>query len=604
MSGQLFNDAFGDIFPSSQFPLISGLLMSTFYLAFKPSNTERNPPNAKVLKAKYDFIIVGAGSAGAVVANRLSETPDFQVLLLEAGGDETGITDTPGFAFKFIGTEKDWNYTIDSDSKYCLSAIDKECLYPRGKILGGSSTTNAMAYVRGNKRDYDQWASEGNYGWSFEEVLPYFKKSEDNRNLTFAKDKRHHSTKGELTVSDLRWRTPVSDIFVKAGQELGYYRGDINAENQTVFTNPQFTIRDGYRCSTNKAFLLPAGERKNLDIAKHSHVTKVLIDHVTNRVYGVRLFRYGEYHDVLARKEVILSAGVINTPQLLMLSGIGPKDHLKDLKIPLIKDLPVGFNLHDHFGYVMKIATDKPVTFTPERYNNLLTNMTYELFQKGPLSSFKNDGMAFVNSKFQDPQDDYPDIQLVLLSLNASSEGNNTNNQWQLNNELVEIFSIIIVLNRPLSRGRLFLRSNNPFEKPVLKMNYFGNENDVKRLADGGRIVLDLIKTKEFKRINAKHIYSPIPLCPKAMPPSDEYFECFMRYTTKIGYHACGTAKMGPKSDPNAIVDPELRVRGISNLRVVDASIMPKVVTGNTNAGVIMIGEKGSDLIKDTWIKY
>ncbi|KAL7630940.1 UNVERIFIED_CONTAM: hypothetical protein RMT77_018773 [Armadillidium vulgare] len=233
MSGQLFNDAFGDIFPSSQFPLIPGLLMSTFYLAFKPSNTERNPPNAKVLKAEYDFIIVGAGSAGAVVANRLSETPDFQVLLLEAGGDETGITDTPGFAFKFIGTEKDWNYTVDSDSKYCLSAIDKECLYPRGKVLGGSSTTNAMAYVRGNKRDYDQWASEGNYGWSFEEVLPYFKKSEDNRNLTYAKDKRHHSTKGELTVSDLRWRTPVSDIFVKAGQELGYFRGDINAENQT-----------------------------------------------------------------------------------------------------------------------------------------------------------------------------------------------------------------------------------------------------------------------------------------------------------------------------------------------------------------------------------
>ncbi|KAL7643300.1 UNVERIFIED_CONTAM: hypothetical protein RMT77_006592 [Armadillidium vulgare] len=604
MSGQLFNDAFGDIFPSSQFALIPGLLISTFYLAFKPSNTERNPPNAKVLKPEYDFIIVGAGSAGAVVANRLSETPDFQVLLLEAGGDETGITDTPAFAFNIFGTEKDWNYTIDSDSKFCLSEIDKKCLYPRGKILGGSSAVNLMAYVRGNKRDYDQWASAGNYGWSFEEVLPYFKKSEDNRNPTFAKNKRYHSTKGELTVSDERWTPPLCEIFVKAGQELGYNRGDINAENQTVFAIPQLTMRDGYRCSTNKAFLVPAGKRKNLDIAKYSHVTKVLIDPATNRAYGVRFFRYGEYHDVLARKEVILSAGAINTPQLLMLSGIGPKDHLKDLNIPLIKDLPVGFNLHDHFGFFLRFSTDKPVTFTPERYNNLLTNMTYELFQKGPLSSPTDDGTAFVNSKFQDPKDDYPDLQLVLLSFNSSSDGNITNKQWQLSNEHIETFSIIIVLNRPLSRGRLFLRSNNPFEKPVLKMNYFDNENDVKRLADGGRIVLDLIKTKVFKRINAKHIYSRIPWCPKALPPSDEYFECLMRYNTEIGYHACGTAKMGPKSDPKAIVDPELRVRGISNFRVVDASIMPKVLTGNINAPTIMIGEKGSDLIKATWIKY
>ncbi|KAL7643762.1 UNVERIFIED_CONTAM: hypothetical protein RMT77_005768 [Armadillidium vulgare] len=381
MSGQLFNDAFGDIFPSSQFPLIPGLLMSTFYLAFKPSNTERNPPNAKVLKAEYDFIIVGSGSAGAVVASRLSENSDFQVLLLEAGGDETGITDTPALFAKFMRTEQDWNYTTESSSKYCLGNMEGECPYARGRILGGSSSVNGMLYVRGNKRDYDEWADAGNYGWSFEEVLPYFKKSEDNRNTTFAKNKRYHSTKGELTVSDLRWKTPLADIFLRAGQELGYSTGDYNAENQTVFGNIQFTIRNGYRCSTNKAFLLPAGKRKNLDIAKHSHVTKVLIDSATNRAYGVRFFRYGEYHDIFARKEVILSAGTFNTPQILMLSGIGPIDHLKDFNIPLIKDLPVGFNLQDHVGFIMEFVTEKPLIL--DLHNSLLANMTYELFQKG-----------------------------------------------------------------------------------------------------------------------------------------------------------------------------------------------------------------------------
>ncbi|KAL7630271.1 UNVERIFIED_CONTAM: hypothetical protein RMT77_019585 [Armadillidium vulgare] len=266
-------------------------------------------------------------------------------------------------------------------------------------------------------------------------------------------------------------------------------------------------------------------------------------------------------------------------------------------QISLIKDLPVGFNLHDHYGFRINIATDKPITYTLQRYNNFITNRTYELYQRGPLSSPMNDGMGFVNSKFQDPKDDFPDLQLVLLSFDASASHENiTDEGW-------EAFSIIIVLNRPLSRGRLLLRSNDPFEKPVLRMNYFDDEDDVKRLADGARIILELMKTEAFKSINAKHIYSTIPSCPKALPPSFEYFECFMRYHTDIGYHACGTSKMGPNSDPYSVVDPELRVRGISNLRVVDASIMPKVVTGNVNAAVIMFGEKGSDLIKNTWIK-
>ncbi|KAL7643303.1 UNVERIFIED_CONTAM: hypothetical protein RMT77_006595 [Armadillidium vulgare] len=432
------------------------------------------------------------------------------------------------------------------------------------------------------------------------------------KNIIITKE-RYHSTKGELTVSDPRWRTPLSDIFIRAGQELGYFTGDYNAENQTGFSSTQFTIRDGFRCSTNRAFLLPVGKRKNIDIARNSHVTKVLIDPDTKRAYGVRFFRYGEYHDVLARKEVILSAGVFNTPKLLMLSGIGPEDHLHNSNVPLIKDLPVGFNLQDHIAVFMMFLTDKPVTYTLERYTNLLTNMTYELYQKGPFSSPGFESTAFLNSRFQDPEDSHPDIQLLLVPATIATGAGRRVNQSQSRDELSdseetslpianeESFAIHVALLRPQSRGRLLLRSNDPFAKPVLRMNYFNEENDVERLADGARFALNLMKTEAFKSINARYDFKPISLCPNALPSSDEYFECLIRYNTQAGIHATGTAKMGPSSDSSAVIDPELRVRGISNLRVIDASVMPNIVSGNTNAPTIMIGEKGSDLIKDTW---
>lgn len=302
------------------------------------------------LHRHYDFIVVGAGSAGAVIAARLSEIGNWSVLLLEAGGDETEISDVPALAGFLQLSEMDWKYQTKPHAHraYCQAMIGDRCNWPRGKVLGGSSVLNAMVYVRGNKRDYDEWEAQGNLGWSYKDVLPYFTKSEDNRNPYLVKT-GYHGSGGYLTVQESPWRTPLSLAFVKAGEELGYEHRDCNGAEQSGFMLVQTTMRRGSRCSTSKAFLRPVRLRENLHIAKFAHATRVLIDSKTKRTYGVEFVRENKRQIVFAKKEVILSAGAINSPQLLMLSGIGPAAHLAEFKIPVISDLPVGDNLQVSF---------------------------------------------------------------------------------------------------------------------------------------------------------------------------------------------------------------------------------------------------------------
>ncbi|KAL7643295.1 UNVERIFIED_CONTAM: hypothetical protein RMT77_006587 [Armadillidium vulgare] len=517
------NKVFGNILPS--FSIILVLHLSTICLVVNPSVAEINPPTTNVVKPEYDFIIVGAGAAGAVLANRLSEVSNFDVLLLEAGGNATERSEIPFFLTSLWRTELDWNYTLGPSSQYCLGMKDKTCFYPRGRGLGGSSTVNHMMYVRGNKKDFDDWAEAGNQGWSYEDLLPYFKKSEDNQNNIYATDNVYHSNEGELTISDIRWTTPLADLFLKAGEELGYATGDCNADNQTVFASPQLSTRNGTRCSTNKAFLVPAGNRKNLDIVVHAHVTKVLINPETNHAFGVRYFRNGDYYDVKARKEIILSAGAANTPQLLMLSGVGPKDHIQELNIPLIKDLPVGLNLRDHVALGLTFLTDSPVTFRGDRYLRE-ANMTYNIYKKGPYTSTLEEAIGFLNSKLQDPKEGRPDLQFYIIPNSAASDGGSSKIVQNLGDQLYEAkyepiedsesFTIVINLLRPKSVGRTFLRSNDPFEKPVLNVNYFDEEEDIKKLIDGARIALKLMETKTFKKLNVSPHLPPLPLCPKA----------------------------------------------------------------------------------------
>ncbi|OWR55003.1 hypothetical protein KGM_207052 [Danaus plexippus plexippus] len=468
------------------------LVAAIAYYQFDQTDPEGRPadiPNSRLL-LEYDFIIVGAGSAGAVVANRLSEIGHWKVLLLEAGGDETEISDVPLLAGYLQLSKLDWKYKTEPQGTSCLAMEGGRCNWPRGKVLGGSSVLNYMLYLRGNKKDYDTWESLGNKGWSYNDVLYYFKKSEDNQNPYLAKTP-YHSTGGYLTISEAPYHTPLVSSFIDAGLEMGYLNRDINGENQTGFMVAQGTLRRGSRCSTSKAFLRPAKDRTNLHISINSFVTKVMIDPRTKIAFGVEFVKNKMVYRIRARKEVILSGGTINSAQLLLLSGIGPADELAKHRIPLIQNLQVGKNLQDHIGLGgLAFMINKPISIVENRLHTVSTLMEYAVLGEGPLTIMGGvEGLAFVNTKYVNASDDFPDIEFHFISGATNSDG------------------------------------------------------------------------------------------------------------------GVGTAKMGPYWDPEAVVDPELKVYGVKGLRVIDGSIMPNLVSGNTNAPIIMIGEKGSDMIKNFWLK-
>lgn len=510
-------------------------------------------------------------------------------------------------------TDLDWQYQTapPPDRAYCQAMVGDRCNWPRGKVMGGSSVLNAMVYVRGNKRDYDYWEEQGNPGWGYDNVLHYFMKSEDNRN-PYLNTGKYHEAGGYLTVQEAPWRTPLALAFVKAGTEMGYEHRDINGEEQTGFMLTQATIRRGSRCSTSKAFLRPVRLRKNLDIIMHSQTTRVLINKY-NRAHGIEFIRNGQTHVVYARKEVILSAGAINTPQILMISGIGPKEHLAEHNITQIVDLPVGSNLQDHVGLGgFTFTVTEPVSFTKKRYQTAAVAMDYIMNERGPMTMHGVEAVAFVNTKYADPSGRWPDIQYHFAPSSINSDGGeqirkilnlrdgvfNTVYKPLLN---TETWTILPLLLRPKSTGWVRLRSKNPLQKPIIEPNYFAHREDINVLIEGIRIALNISDQPAMQRFGSQPHKIPFPGCRQFPFMSDEYWECSLRQFTFTIYHPTSTCKMGPSWDEGAVVDPRLRVYGVTGLRVVDASIMPTIISGNPNAPVIMIGEKASDLIKEDW---
>ncbi|XP_011501810.1 PREDICTED: glucose dehydrogenase [FAD, quinone] [Ceratosolen solmsi marchali] len=474
-----------------------------------------------------------------------------------------------------------------------------------------------MLYIRGNRRDFDQWESFGNPGWGYRDILYYFKKSEDQRNPYLAKDKIYHQTGGYLTIQDAPYNTPLGVAFLEAGQEMGYDILDVNGAQQTGFAFYQYTMRRATRCSAAKAFIRPIRLRPNFHLALWTHVTRVLIDPATKRAYGVEFIREGKRQVVYARKEVILSAGAINSPQLLMLSGIGPKEHLQEVGVPVLYNSPgVGQNLQDHIavgGLVFLI--DQPISIVMNRLVNINSALRYAITEDGPLtSSVGLEAVGFISTKYANASDDWPDIEFMITSSSTNSDGGtHVKNAHGLSdafyNEVFseinnrDVFGVFPMMLRPMSRGFIKLRSSNPLHYPLMYHNYLTHPHDVNVMREGVKAAIAFGQTSSMRRFGARFHGKPLPNCKHLPLFTDEYWNCAIRQYTMTIYHMSCTAKMGPATDPMAVVDPQLRVYGVKGLRVIDASIMPTITNGNINAPVMMIAEKGSDMIKQQWMR-
>lgn len=531
---------------------------------------------------EFDYVVVGAGSAGCVVASRLTEDPSISVCLLEAGGkDSSAFVQAPaGFAATVPQGIFSWHFNTVPQK----GLNNRLGIQPRGKLLGGSSSINAMVYCRGNKWDYDNWASLGNDGWSYDDVLPYFKRSENNETLG---DNKFHGKGGPLNVAELRAPSTYNNHFLAACQEQGIpLSKDLNGENQAGCRINQVTQLNGERCSTAKSYITPHLDRPNLTVFTQAVVSRVEI--VDNVATGVSFYKGKKLLTVSARHEVILSAGAFGTPQVLQLSGLGPKEHLESKNIEVIKDVPgVGSNLHDHITsipiYRTKKSSPSQGTFGISIGGAIdILKGIYQWRNKrqGIITTCFAESAAFVYSDNELPA---PDIQMEFVVGIVDDH----NRKMHLGHG----YSLHATLLRPKSRGTVRLADSNPNSAPLIDPNFLDEERDLDVLVIALQKALDIMESKAFDGVKGKMIY---PLDRNNVNQLKDY----IRNHADTEYHPVGTCKMGEDSDAMAVVNSQLQFRGIQQLRIVDASVMPEIVSGNTNAPTIMIAEKAVDMIK------
>ncbi|USG63075.1 choline dehydrogenase [Sneathiella marina] len=523
----------------------------------------------------YDYIVVGSGSGGSVIASRLTEDPNINVCLLEAGKPDNSILIHAPIGVAAILPRKFYNWGFQTAPQPHLN--NRKGYQPRGKTIGGSSSINAMLYVRGHKSDYDDWAALGNTGWSFEDVLPYFKKAENNERGS----DDLHGTGGPLNVADIRSAMPISDVFLDAAMQVQYpSNNDFNGLNQEGVGSYQVTQKNGERWSAAKGYLTPNLSRPNLHVITGAQATKLLFE--GKKATGLTYMKDGKAHEISTRREIILCGGAFATPQLLLLSGVGPAAELAKQGIEIVHDLPgVGQNLQDHIDYVSAYKSSSRDTMGISLGGGI--DLIKGIFQwrrdrSGIISTPMAERGAFLRTE---PDLTRPDIQLHFVVGPLDDHARKTH--------LGHGFSCHVCVLRPKSRGYVGLESKDPLADPLIDPNFLSEPDDMDTLVKGVKMMQKILEAPAFDNYRGKPLYA-------VDMNSDTEIQNAIRSRADTVYHPVGTCKMG--SDPLAVVNPELKVHGMDGLRIADASVMPTLIGGNTNAPTIMIAEKGADMIK------
>jgi len=531
-----------------------------------------------MISETVDYIVVGAGSAGCVLANRLSENGKHTVALLEAGPADTNIwIHIPiGYGKTMFNEKLNWGFYTDPDP----NMLDREIYWPRGKTLGGCSSINGLIYVRGQRQDYDRWGELGNKGWSWDECLPYFRKLENN-DLGPGPTR---GTEGPLSASSIKTKHELVEAFIESGVKNGVPRvQDFNSGDQEGVGYYQLTTRNGKRCSTAVAYLRPARSRPNLRVETEAHATRIIME--GKRAVGVQFQKGGALRTLRANREVILSAGALQSPQLLQLSGIGPAALLQQFGIPIVHDMPgVGENLQDHLQMRLIYEVTKPITTNDQMrslWGKARMGLQWVLFRGGPLAIGINQGAMFCRAL--PDESPTPDIQFHFGTLSADLAGGKVHDFSGCTYSVCQL--------RPESRGYVRIKSTNPFEAPSMQPHYLSTDRDRRTAVAGVKFARRIAATEPMKSLMAREFRPG-----NDVRTDDEILHFCREYGATI-FHPTGTAKMGTPDDPLAVVDEKLRVRGVDGLRVVDASIMPTLVSGNTNVPIVMVAERASEFI-------